>query len=91
MLAPRKPRCCGVSQRGFPIPRTNSGKTTMQDSTNTSTEKRSSIEELIADALTKESEQELNEEQLNLLRLCRLLVKIEYRHKYGDGAIGGTK
>ncbi|HEX4774326.1 MAG TPA: hypothetical protein VH234_02315 [Candidatus Saccharimonadales bacterium] len=60
----------------------------MQDSTNVSSRKRSSIEELIADALTKESEQDLNEEQLNLLRLCRLLLKIEYRHEYGDGPIG---
>ncbi len=43
-----------------------------------------SITKLVADALKKESEQDLNEEQLNLLRLCRLLVKIEYRHKYSN-------
>lgn len=46
--------------------------------------------ELIADALSKESEQELNEEQLNLLRFCRLLVKVEYRHKYGDSPMNGV-
>lgn len=63
----------------------------MQNSTNnTNADKMSPIEELVADALTKESEQELNEEQLNLLRLCRLLVKIEYRHKYGDDSMNGV-
>jgi hypothetical protein len=41
---------------------------------------KSSIQGLVEDALTKSSESELNEQQLNLLRLCRLLIKVEVRH-----------
>lgn len=43
----------------------------------------SRIQELVADALTKGSERELNEEQLNLLRFCRKLVAVEYHNYYG--------
>ena len=61
----------------------------MQDNTSANTENPNPILELVADALTKDSEQDLNEEQLNLLRLSRLLVKIEYRNKYGDDSMKG--
>lgn len=43
---------------------------------------RKRIPKLVQEAVTKRSETELNEPQQNLLRLCRLLVDIQYRRKY---------
>lgn len=38
---------------------------------------------LTKNALAKKSEADLNEAQQNLLRLCRLIVDIEYKRKFG--------
>jgi hypothetical protein len=59
----------------------------MKNNTTPESSRYGSIEELVANALTKDSEHELNEEQLNLLRLCRLLVKVEYRYKYVNNSM----
>jgi hypothetical protein len=49
-----------------------------------------SIKSIIDTALPKKSEVELNETQQNLLRLCRLMVDIRYRHKFGKNIDNGA-
>ena len=50
-----------------------------------------SLKTLVNSALLKKSEIELNEEQLNLLRLCRLLVDIQKRIKSEGHSYEGQK
>jgi hypothetical protein len=42
-----------------------------------------SIDNIVKQAVSSKSEALIDEAQQNLLRLCRLLVDIEYKKKYG--------
>jgi len=46
--------------------------------------RNNNLSSVVRPALYKGSEIELNEVQLNLLRLCRLIVDIEYKHRFAN-------
>ena len=52
---------------------------------------RNSIPSLIEDALKKSSVTELDETQLNLLRLCQLITDIRSRHRENDSFAKDSK
>lgn len=43
-----------------------------------------SISHLVGDAVAKLDELKLTEKEINLLELCRLIVDIEYKARYGE-------